>query len=192
MRSVTQQNFGLIIAYLVPGSTALAGVACFSTTVQRWLGASQATAPTISGFMFATLASVGLGVTANTLRRLVIDRLHHATGIRKREWKYAVLQRNLDAVEFVVENQFRFHQFHGNMLVALIFAYIAFEISVPGLSLWRLAAFSLTEIVFLMGSRESLRLYYQRLADLLGVDGLESENPIPSEPDSQDSSGQTA
>jgi hypothetical protein len=37
MRDVTGQNFGLLIAYVLPGLTALWGVSFFSDTVRSWL-----------------------------------------------------------------------------------------------------------------------------------------------------------
>jgi len=169
VKTINNDSFGVLIAYVVPGCTALVGIGFLSETVERWLGAVPSTVPTISGFLYGTLASVGLGVLANTVRGLVIDPIHHATGIEKHEWDYAVLQQNLAAVEFIVLNQFRFHQFHGNTMVALAVAYAAFESSTQGFSLLSLVGFLTVEVVLLLGSRRALRLYYCRLQDVLGL-----------------------
>ncbi len=83
MREVSSKNFGLLIANLLPGLVALWGASYFSHTVRIWLGASGATGPTVGGFLYVTLASVGAGMTVSAVRFLVIDRIHHWTGVRQ-------------------------------------------------------------------------------------------------------------
>ena len=61
MTEVSATNFGLLIAYRVPGFTALWGTSYFSETVRHWLSGSGATTPTVGGFMYITLASVAAG-----------------------------------------------------------------------------------------------------------------------------------
>ncbi len=61
---LSNENFGLVIAYVLPGFVALWGVAYFSPTVESWITASQQGAPSVAGFMYVTLASIGTGLTA--------------------------------------------------------------------------------------------------------------------------------
>ena len=54
MREVTGRNFGLLIAYILPGFVSLWGLAEFSPSVKSWLAASTATPgamPTVGGFL---------------------------------------------------------------------------------------------------------------------------------------------
>jgi hypothetical protein len=53
MPSVSNANFGPLVAYLVPGATVLAGLAPFSPTLRGWLAADPVTAPTLGGFLAA-------------------------------------------------------------------------------------------------------------------------------------------
>jgi hypothetical protein len=54
MESVTNANFGPLIAYLVPGATVLVGFSQFSPVLRSWFGASPADAPSIAGFLYLT------------------------------------------------------------------------------------------------------------------------------------------
>ena len=81
MSTLSNQNFRLIIAYLLPGFVALSGVSHFSPTVESRITASQQGAPTVAGFMYVTLASLPAGVTVSAVQWATTDRLHHATGI---------------------------------------------------------------------------------------------------------------
>ena len=169
MRTVSNENFGLVIAYVVPGATVLAGAGLLCRPVDRWLSWSAASGPTVSGFLYATLASIGLGVFVNTLRLLTVDAFHHRTGIRKRRWEYGQLQRNMAAIEFVVLNQFRFYQFHGNLVIALgllLCEMIVAGQATTGVVLLVVAA----QTILFVASRQLLRNYYLRLGDVLGAD----------------------
>jgi len=168
MRPVNQQNLGVIIAYLIPGFTALWGASHFSVTLRGWLGASPAASPTVSGFLYVTLASLGLGIFVNTLRRLTIDPLHHRTGIVPRDWDYAQLQENITAVEFLVAHQFRYYQFHANLCIALGFTTLV-HLSRPGAWSWsKLSVILVVEVILWLGSRDNLWSYFRRLEDVLG------------------------
>ena len=58
MSSLSSQNFGPVIAYILPGFVTLWGVSYFSPTVDGWIAASQQGAPTVAGFLYVTLASL--------------------------------------------------------------------------------------------------------------------------------------
>ena len=63
MGDLTEKNFGLVIAYLLPGFVTLWGLSHFSPTIQTWLTSSQSGAPSVSGFLYVTLVSLALGLT---------------------------------------------------------------------------------------------------------------------------------
>jgi len=162
MREVNTQSFGYIIAFLLPGFITLAGLSQVSPTVAKWLGASGPNAPTIGGFLYGTLAAIGAGILASTVRWLLIDTLHHRTGISPPEWNYAVLQRNTAAFEVLKQDHYRFYQCYGNSMSALLVPWITLHLEDPHLQ-WFDGLFALLLVVFYLGSRDTLRKYYDRV-----------------------------
>ncbi len=176
MTDVSGRNFGLLIAYVLPGFVSLCGMAELSPVVKSWLLTGSITndaAPTVGGFLYLTLASVTAGLTASTIRWAVIDRVHHATGIEKPEWNDAVLQEKLNAFEALVENHYRYYQFYANMVVAIVVLLAArFVVSAECISKFDSldGGLLLIGLVYWAGSRDALRHYYTRAAFLLGTD----------------------
>jgi len=74
-------NFGLIIAYLVPGFVALWGASYHSPTVRAWLAADPSSSPTVGGLFYGTLASISAGMVVTAFRWALIDSIHHRTEI---------------------------------------------------------------------------------------------------------------
>jgi len=170
MRTLSSQNFGLVIAYLLPRFVALWGVSYFSPTVDAWISASQQNAPTVAGFMYVTLASLAAGVTVSAVRWAFIDQLHHATGIVPPTWKFANLEGKLQGYLTLIENHYRYYQFYSNMLVAAAFSFASRVVSGglrPSFNPWTVVAFLALELVLFAGSRDSLRKYYSRTQQLL-------------------------
>jgi len=169
---VTAQNFGFLIAYILPGLVVLAALGKYSETVRSWFGASPTTAPTVGGFLYVTLASVAAGMTVSAIRWLALDPLHHATGIRQPDWDFTTLQDRLNAFLAVVENHYRYYQFYGNMLVALVFFAVVQWPQWPS-PLGRQGAFTLIMFaligLFYLASRDTLQKYYARTAMLLDI-----------------------
>jgi len=95
----------------------------FVEPVRVWLSASATDQPTIGGFLYATLASVAAGLTASTVRWLIIDPLHHMTGVPQPRWNFARLPESLAAFDRLIDIHYRYYQFYANTLVALPFAY---------------------------------------------------------------------
>jgi hypothetical protein len=168
--AVSNQNFGLIIAYLLPGFVALWGVSYFSPTVAGWIAVSQRDGPTVAGFMYVTLASLAAGVTVSAVRWAVIDQLHHATGVVPPAWKFANLEGKLQGYLALIENHYRYYQFYGNMFVAAAFSFSArcvCDAQAFRSQLGLAAGFLILESVLLAGSRDTLRKYYSRTQQLL-------------------------
>ena len=168
--TVSSQNFGLIIAYLLPGFVALWGVSYFSPTVAAWIAASQQGSPSMAGFMYVLLASLAAGVTVSAVRWAIIDHLHHATGIVPPAWKFANLEGKLQGYLALIENHYRYYQFYANMFVAAAFAYWAsprpeWQAGSSRLTTW--GGFLALEIVLFAGSRDTLAKYYGRTRQLL-------------------------
>ena len=172
MREITSDNFGLLIAYLVPGFTVLLGVSYFSETAAAWLRGASAAGPTIGGFLYVTLASVAAGMTCSAVRFHIVDRIHSWTGISHPRWDFTKLAERIAAYDVLIEIHYNYYKFHANSLVALTVLYFARQSAVRG---WSLGiediAFLLLGVVFFATSRDNLRKYYTRVAKLLGTEG---------------------
>ncbi|MCA9041927.1 MAG: hypothetical protein KDA65_16350 [Planctomycetaceae bacterium] len=169
MKTISHQNFGILIAYILPGFVTLYGIGFLSVTVQGWLAVNPAEAPTIAGFLYVTVASLGIGVVLNTVRRHTLDLFHQWTGIRQANWNYKELQENIAAIEFIIANQFRFHQFHGNLFLALPVPFTAYAWSQSFESWWWCGLFLIMEGIVFLGSRDCYRNYCRRLEEILGT-----------------------
>lgn len=172
MKEVTPSNFGLLIAFLLPGFMVLWGASYFSETVALWLSGSNASAPTVGGFMYVTLASVAAGVTVSTVRWAVIDSIHRWTGLPQPRWDFSRLQENLGAYNILNEIHYKFYLFHGNSLVALAFVYVAKRIHEGRLMApvgWFDVGCLLLAIILFAGSRDTLRKYDVRVSQLLKI-----------------------
>ncbi len=174
LTDLSSTNFGFLIAYLLPGFTAVWGAAGISPTLRSWLAAPADTAPTIGGFLYATLASIAAGLTISTLRWLLVDTFHHTTGLRRPPWDFSKLQANLGAYDRLEQNHYRYYQFYGNMLIALPLAYFLRRHTLdPSMVLWlNLAVFGLV-LLFALGSRDTLSKYYKRSQQLLQVQSVD-------------------
>ena len=167
MGDLSGRGFGLLIAFVIPGFAVLWALQSYSPVVQTWLeqGRVADTAPSIGGFLYATLASIGVGITLSGARWLTVDQLHAHTGIKKPTWDDALLERRLDGFNQIVEFYYRYYQAYANGLVAL-----ALVVLVHGRTNWskgELWLSAATAVVFFLSSRDALRRCYSKVALLL-------------------------
>lgn len=164
-------NFGLVIAYLVPGAVALWGLGYLWPVVRSWFGASVESDPTVGGFLYVTLGSIGAGLLVSAVRWALVDTLYHSTGIAQPSWDFARFPGRVGAFEALVENHYRYYQFYANFLVAMTFAYVA-ALTTSGWKAWEGGALAHVAIVamamlLVLASRDALRKYYSRATMVL-------------------------
>lgn len=169
---LSARNFGLIIAYLIPGSVVLIGLTFASESARLWLVGASSVGPTVGTFLYVLLASVGAGMTAGAFRWLLLDSAHELTGIRRPTFDESRLWERLEAFDYLVENHYRYYQFYGNSAVAILMAYAAWciggrpgTVAFPLIEMWLVIVIG----VFVAGSRDALRKYYSRASRLLGT-----------------------
>lgn len=188
MGELSARNFGLLIAYILPGFVALWGVSLECEPVRLWLFGRSGNGPSAAGIPYTLLASVGAGMAASCIRWALLDTLHHRTGICKPEWDDARLVDRLPAYQLLIEIHYRYYQFYANSVVSGLFAYLVWRWRTPfawhGLGVD--AAFACLLCVFYAGSRDTLRKYYGRTATLLGlierqVSHDERRTPLPTQ-----------
>lgn len=171
MGEVTSRNFGILIAYLLPGFVVLLGLAPLSPTVEAWLQGTQTNAPTLGGFLYVTAGSMAAGMIASGFRWIVVDTIHHACGLRRPEFDDARLAEKLPAIQMLIEIHYRYYQFYANMLVALVFLHAAWRAGgarsqVDGFDID--VALVVIDLVLFAASRDALRKYYRRSSRVLG------------------------
>lgn len=172
MQSISNDNFGPLIAYLLPGATVLISVSPSSPTLEGWFATSPATAPTIGGFLYITIASIAVGVTLNAFRWLLVDTIHGLTGLPIPMIDFGKLGENVEAFSLLVESHYRHYQFYANMLIATAMGYSCYRWRRGDLSLgWIDLGIFVTEVVFFVTSRDTLRKYYSRTVQLLEKPG---------------------
>lgn len=174
VKPLSTNNFGLLIAYVLPGFTALLALAYVSDTVRAWLGAPPANSPTVGGFLYVTVGSVAAGLVISTLRWMIVDTIHHRTGLRQPPLDFSRLRANTYPFEVLVEIHYRYYQFHANMLVAVAFFYACRRLTGPTLLVapgWADLGFALVEAILFLGSRDTLRKYYDRTSQLFAARG---------------------
>ncbi|MEZ6128982.1 MAG: hypothetical protein R3C59_09885 [Planctomycetaceae bacterium] len=169
VKDVTTSNFGLLIAFVLPGFVLLWGIAPYSQTVTNWLAHTNSDAPTVGGFLYVTLASVGLGQLVSTLRWLLIDSLHHRTGIRPPNANFASLKDAVGAFDRLIEIHYRFYQWHANALVAATIASVLYWFA-RGLRFREVLLLIAVDALLYVGSRDTLAKYYRRVDELLRRD----------------------
>jgi hypothetical protein len=172
MEEHLEQNFGLIIAYLLPGFVGVAGLGEVSGHVATWLSLNPTTDPTVAGFLFVGLASLALGLLLSGVRWVVVDSSHHWTGIRPPNLDFRNLQDNLLAYNLAVEHNYRYYQFYANMLVAIALLCICHGIATRSWPLTWAGTVGILclESILWYASRDCLRRYYTRVSQILGAD----------------------
>lgn len=160
------RHFGLVIAYLLPGFIALAGVAPFSPTVAQWLRADQTAS--LGAPLYALLAATAAGMTVSCLRWLVIDTIHSQSGLGGPVFNPRALEERPAAFSLLVESHYRFYQFYANTLVAVIWSYALrrwFGVAWASVGT-DVLVFMLCAVLF-AGSRDALAKYRTRSSQLL-------------------------
>jgi hypothetical protein len=170
VQTVSNDNFGPLIAYLVPGATVLASLSPYSGTLRGWFSIGTADAPTVGGFLFLTVAALAAGMTVSAVRWAVVDPALRLTGLPEPAHDFSRLAGNLDAVRFLTEVHYHHYLFYANMAVACAGAYAATAVR-PGLiwpNGWAVAAFVALEFVLLAAARDALAQHRRRTAQVLG------------------------
>ena len=117
-------NIGIILAYVAPGIIAVLGVIHASERLRSWFVAQSG--PTLGGAFLLLLAALSAGLFADAITNLVIEPIHHETGVKQGVWSYAALtEQRFAQFEGIVQNHFRYHQFYANTFTCILFAYLA-------------------------------------------------------------------
>lgn len=175
MKDVNSSNFGLLIAYLVPGFITLTGLARISPTVNGWLTSGANEVSTVSGFLFGTLAAVAAGLVINAIRWHTVDPLHYASGVPRKSWDYSRLPEQILAFQYLVSNQFRYYECYANTMVAIAFSSAVWFATTDPVDPAMVAAFFTIQFILWSASRRTLLNYHRRIGAFLSEQDSESQ-----------------
>jgi len=170
VRDLNRDNFGLLIAYLLPGFVVLLGLAEHVAAVHGWLGSTAAGPPTVGGFLYTTVGSTAAGMIVSAIRWLTLDHVFAWIGIRPPPWNAARFAAQVPAFEALVANHYRYYQHYSNMFIAIAFAAIAWLLAYPSWTVrdtGLILGIGLIEAILFLGSRDTLRKYHARTGALL-------------------------
>jgi hypothetical protein len=170
MSQTSNWQFGLIMAYVLPGFIALVGTAPILPVVATWLHPVAEGGLGLGPPVYAVLAATAVGLFLSCFRWLTVDQIHYWTGVRRPEWDDRQLASTLGGFDYLVQNHFRYYEFCGNTLIAILWAY--------GLNRWMgtlpfLGASTdlgilIVSVVLFTASRDALAKYYTRTGRLVG------------------------
>jgi hypothetical protein len=145
------------------------GVSFSISDVAVWLAKSSANdAPSVGGFLYATIASLAFGLIISAVRWLFVDTfLSWITTLPRIDFSKLKDKDAFAAFQGVVENHYRYYQYYSNTMIAVILAfatYLAYGKEKPSTQLW--ASVIVLIIVLLMASRDSLKKYHKRASEI--------------------------
>jgi hypothetical protein len=164
------KQFGILIAYVLPGFIVLAGLTPQFPAVARWLQPVPSGDLGVGPPLYAVLGATALGLVLSCFRWVLIDSIHHGSGIRRPVWNDGQLDQVLAGFDYVVQNHFRYYEFSANSLLALVFAYglNRFSGTLPFLGPGTDLGMLILVAVLFAASRDALAKYYTRTARLVG------------------------
>lgn len=169
---INHRSFGLLIAYIIPGFVCLLGAGTSFDAVWVWLVGGGSLGPSVGGVLYVAVASVGAGMTASVVRWAILDTTHEWTGLCRPRLDESRLTERLEAFNYLVEQHYRYYQFYGNSLVAVLAFYGLWRSSPHAVAVsigWPEAVLVVFIAVFAAGSRDALRKYYTGSVSLLGT-----------------------
>jgi hypothetical protein len=166
MKDISDKNFGPLIAFCLPGFILLLALSRSFPEVKEWLEISASKdGASIGGFLYATLASLSLGLLLSGIRWATVDQFL--------EQEYLLGTGPLPTIDFtelnkkdtfaafsgIVENHYRYYQYYSNSLVAVELGGLAYlwKVGKPSGSQWALAAILL--IILFAASRDCFRKF---------------------------------
>ncbi len=172
---ILNRQFGLVIAYLLPGFVVLAGLAPLVPVVAGWLQADQTAS--FGAPLYALLAATAAGMVVSCFRWLIVDQIHSFTGLGGPAFNARALEERPAAFTLLIESHYRYYQFYSNTLVAVAGTYSMHRWlgTSPHLRFnTDLGVLVLCAVLF-AGSRDALAKYRGRSRQLIG-----NVYPLPS------------
>jgi hypothetical protein len=127
MVQIAPVSFGLIIAYILPGAVTAYALRHFSPRVDSLWHAVESGTKVVGPLVVLATAALIAGLVVSSFRTIVLEPIFYRTGIQRAEIKYDKIASadNRELFKEMIENVYRFHQFYGNLAIAISFYVIA-------------------------------------------------------------------
>jgi hypothetical protein len=147
--------------------------------VGQWLRPANVGDVGIGPTIYALMAATAVGMVLSCLRWILVDHVLEWTGIQASNFDFRQFGNHLEAFDYLSENHYRFYQFYGNTLTAILCTY-PMDRLLRTSPFWGtgtdLAALCLCLVLFL-GSQDALSKYRVRVGQLM-AHGAEERNEI--------------
>jgi hypothetical protein len=118
-KDTLDRYFGLSIAYLIPGLIALYGISYQVPELRTWFGVVAESETTLAGFLFAMVASVGVGVMLSAVRSFLLEDVtgwaRPRTGV---DWSKR--KEVESAYQALLNDHYTYYKCYGNTAVAIV------------------------------------------------------------------------
>lgn len=173
MKSNLDMNFGLIIAFLLPGFILIYGLSFTYPDLKTALLYTAEDRASVAAFLLTTLASLASGLVVSALRWMILDSLFLLCGVTKTQLEFSKLSdANIyQAFIGIVENHYRYYQYYSNAFISILVAAFLYVIASNTKSLSHGIWIALIIILFslFLGALDSLTKYHKRASKILGV-----------------------
>jgi hypothetical protein len=160
---VSDNTFGLFIAYVLPGFTAIHGLPLASSSAAGWSAIFSTPTPSIVDLLIVVLQATTVGLVVSAVRWLTVDTLHQRTGLVAPTWNVAKLGHGIAALELLIQIHYRYYKFYANMAVAMTWS---LAVSGRAIGTWTVVGHVALMGLFLVASRDALKKYYERTSAL--------------------------
>jgi len=180
MPDTSNRQFTLIIAYILPGFLSLAGVVPLLPAVGAWLRPVPQGDFGVGPTVYALLSAMAAGMVISCVRWVLLDHLHNWMGVNRSRRDDSRLAEVLNGYDYLIQIHWRYYEFAGNALIALLFAYILNRSlhTLPTLGLGTDLGVVILSLVLVAASRDALAKYYLRTSRLVGVAAEKGHNKM--------------
>jgi hypothetical protein len=170
MPNISSRQFGLIVAFLIPGFVGLAGLAPVIPLAGQWLRPANSGGLGIGPTIYALMAATAIGMVLSCLRWLLVDHVLEWMGIQGSNLDFRHIGNHLEALDYLSDNHYRFYQFYANTLMAILCTYPPDRLlqTSPLLGSGTDLAVLFLCLVLFLGSRDALEKYRARAGQLMG------------------------
>jgi hypothetical protein len=165
MKDISDKNFGVLIAFALPGFIFLWGLSFSNDLGPLTASLLKNNDSSIGGFLTITFASVSAGMILSAVRWLLFDRLllrGVASGLREINVE-KLTDTTFPIFQGIVENHYRYYQYYSNTFIAVGLAFLSFIFwgkAYPGIPI--VVSVLLLCAVLFLASRDSLLKYSER------------------------------
>lgn len=171
MNSIGALDFGMVIAYLLPGFLAFFGLRYASPATDQLFLLSFAKDNGIGVELSIVLFALVAGVAVSALRSSVLDLIQRWSGVKKPKFDFSKLKdpNVLKSFEATISNTYRFAQFYGNAFIALSFLAVmrAWGSGTLGYKKPVFVIIVASLIVLFVAHRQQLRQTYETIGEIL-------------------------